>query len=87
MLILRQQVFSFKTLRLLWGRWMRIYKVKKIADKIKSLRLHGKGFNKYDNKYVGLNSRLDTIQAAILIEKLKVFQMNLKKERKSQIFI
>lgn len=56
-------------------------KSKKIADKIKSLRLHGKGFNKYDNKYVGLNSRLDTIQAAILIEKLKVFPDELKKRK------
>ena len=32
-----------------------------------------KGSNKYDNVRIGLNSRLDTIQAAILIEKLKLF--------------
>lgn len=40
---------------------------------INSIRLHGKGTEKYDNVRIGLNSRLDTIQAAILIEKLKVF--------------
>lgn len=44
-----------------------------IADKLKSLRVHGKGVDKYDNVRIGLNSRLDTIQAAILLEKLAVF--------------
>ena len=43
------------------------------AEIINSIRLHGKGSNKYDNVRIGLNSRLDTIQAAILIEKLKLF--------------
>ena len=44
-----------------------------IAEKIRSIRLHGKGNDKYDHERVGVNSRLDTIQAAILIEKLKIF--------------
>lgn len=44
-----------------------------IALLIRSLHIHGKGSEKYDNVRVGQNSRLDTIQAAILIEKLKVF--------------
>jgi dTDP-4-amino-4,6-dideoxygalactose transaminase len=44
-----------------------------LADVLESLRVHGKGADKYDNVRVGLNSRLDTIQAAILIEKLGVF--------------
>ena len=43
------------------------------AELINSIRLHGKGVEKYDNVRVGLNSRLDTLQAAILIEKLKIF--------------
>lgn len=38
-----------------------------------SLRVHGKGDDKYDNVRVGMNGRLDTIQAAILIEKLAIF--------------
>ena len=44
-----------------------------LADLINSIRLHGKGTEKYDNVRIGVNSRLDTIQAAILIEKLKIF--------------
>lgn len=44
-----------------------------IADTIKSIRVHGKGTDKYDNARIGLNGRLDTLQAAILIEKLKIF--------------
>lgn len=44
-----------------------------LADLINSIRLHGKGSEKYDNVRIGVNSRLDTIQAAILIEKLKIF--------------
>lgn len=41
---------------------------------ILSIRIHGKGDFKYDNVRVGLNSRLDTIQAAILLPKLKAFR-------------
>ena len=40
---------------------------------INSIRLHGKGSQKYDNVRIGMNSRLDTIQAAILKEKLAIF--------------
>ncbi|MBR5778778.1 MAG: DegT/DnrJ/EryC1/StrS family aminotransferase [Bacteroidales bacterium] len=43
------------------------------ADMSKSLRMHGKGANKYDNVRVGTNSRLDTLQAAILLVKLNAF--------------
>ena len=38
-----------------------------------SLRVHGKGEDKYDNVLIGMNSRLDTLQAAILLEKLAIF--------------
>ena len=44
-----------------------------LASIIKSLRVHGQGADKYDNVRIGMNGRLDTIQAAILIEKLKIF--------------
>lgn len=44
------------------------------ADMVRSLRIHGKGSNKYDNVRIGMNSRLDTMQAAILKVKLKAFK-------------
>lgn len=44
-----------------------------LASLIKSLKVHGKGEDKYDNVRVGVNSRLDTIQAAVLEVKLKAF--------------
>ena len=47
------------------------------ADLLRSYRVHGKGEDKYDNIRVGMNSRLDTIQAAILLEKLSVFPQEL----------
>lgn len=45
-----------------------------LAELMKSYRIHGKGNDKYDNVRVGVNSRLDTIQAAILHVKLKAFR-------------
>ena len=44
-----------------------------LAAKLRSIRVHGKGNDKYDNVRLGVNGRLDTLQAAILIEKLKIF--------------
>jgi dTDP-4-amino-4,6-dideoxygalactose transaminase len=44
-----------------------------LAVTLRSLRVHGQGTDKYENVRIGLNSRLDTIQAAILIEKLTIF--------------
>lgn len=41
---------------------------------LKSVRVHGQGSDKYDNVRIGLTARLDTIQAAILLEKLKIFR-------------
>ena len=44
-----------------------------LAFNIKSIRVHGSGENKYNNVQLGINGRLDTIQAAVLIEKLNIF--------------
>lgn len=44
------------------------------AEKLRSLCVHGKGGDKYDNVRIGMNSRLDTIQAAVLIQKLGFFE-------------
>jgi dTDP-4-amino-4,6-dideoxygalactose transaminase len=44
-----------------------------IAAVLKSLRVHGQGSDKYDNVRIGMNARLDTIQAAILSQKLSIF--------------
>ena len=44
-----------------------------IAAMLKSLRVHGQGSDKYDNVRIGMNARLDTIQAAVLREKLMIF--------------
>ncbi len=44
-----------------------------LAALIRSLRNHGMGADRYDNVRIGMNSRLDSLQAAILLEKLKIF--------------
>lgn len=49
---------------------------------IKSLRVHGQGSDKYDNVRIGMNGRLDTLQAAILIEKLKIFDKEIELRNK-----
>ena len=46
---------------------------RELAEKLSSLRVHGKGADKYDNIRVGLNARMDTLQAAILLPKLEIF--------------
>jgi dTDP-4-amino-4,6-dideoxygalactose transaminase len=46
----------------------------KLAETLRSIRVHGQGSDKYDNVRLGLTGRLDTIQAAVLIEKLKIFE-------------
>tara|TARA_Y100001970_G_C14199131_1_gene840031 strand:- start:772 stop:1893 length:1122 start_codon:yes stop_codon:yes gene_type:complete len=49
-----------------------------LANKMKSIRIHGSGQDKYENVRVGINGRLDTVQAAILLEKLSIFDAELK---------
>jgi dTDP-4-amino-4,6-dideoxygalactose transaminase len=45
-----------------------------LAETLRSIRMHGQGSDRYDNVRLGLTGRLDTMQAAILIEKLKIFE-------------
>jgi dTDP-4-amino-4,6-dideoxygalactose transaminase len=45
-----------------------------LAETLRSIRVHGQGSDKYDNVRLGLTGRLDTMQAAILIEKLRIFE-------------
>jgi UDP-2-acetamido-2-deoxy-ribo-hexuluronate aminotransferase len=54
----------------------------KYANIARSLAVHGKGDNKYDNVRIGFNSRLDTIQAAVLLEKFKLFDAELEMRQK-----
>ena len=49
-----------------------------IADELRSLRVHGKGSHKYENVRIGQNSRLDTLQAAILLPKLGLLHDEIK---------
>ncbi len=48
-----------------------------LAETMRSIRVHGQGSEKYETVRVGVNSRLDTIQAAVLLAKLKVFEEEL----------
>lgn len=59
-----------------------------IADRVYSLAHHGKfGTDKYNSVEVGLNSRLDTIQAAILIEKFKIFETEkIKRQQAADLY-
>lgn len=47
-----------------------------LHEELLSLRVHGQGTSgdKYDNVRIGLNARMDTIQAAVLLEKLKIYE-------------
>jgi dTDP-4-amino-4,6-dideoxygalactose transaminase len=49
-----------------------------LAKIMRSLRVHGQGSNKYDNVRIGINGRLDTIQAAILLQKLAIFDSEIE---------
>jgi UDP-2-acetamido-2-deoxy-ribo-hexuluronate aminotransferase len=53
-----------------------------LAAVVKSLRVHGQGTDKYDNVRVGLNGRMDTMQAAILLEKLKIFPEEIERRQR-----
>ena len=53
-----------------------------LVDICRSIRVHGKGTHKYDNIRIGLNARLHTLQAAILLAKLDVFAEELEAKQK-----
>lgn len=53
-----------------------------IADILRSFRIHGKGASKYDNVRIGINSRLDTLQAEILRIKLEYLTEEIKERQK-----
>tara|TARA_B110000196_G_C21111268_1_gene647951 strand:- start:310 stop:1395 length:1086 start_codon:yes stop_codon:yes gene_type:complete len=55
----------------------------KLADICRSIRVHGQGKDKYDNVRFGLNSRLDTLQAVVLLNKLKIFDDELVLRKKN----
>ena len=58
-----------------------------LAEIMKSIRVHGSGKDKYDNIRTGINGRLDTFQAAILLEKLDIFPEEIiKRNQKAKIF-
>lgn len=50
-------------------------------NRMESIRIHGKGKDKYDNHRIGLNARLDTMQAAILLAKFDIFKEELEKRQ------
>jgi UDP-2-acetamido-2-deoxy-ribo-hexuluronate aminotransferase len=53
-------------------------KSKEMFDILKSLRVHGQGSNKYENIRIGINGRLDTIQAAVLLSKMEIFEQEIQ---------
>jgi dTDP-4-amino-4,6-dideoxygalactose transaminase len=52
-----------------------------LQDRMLSLRIHGQGSNKYENQRIGINGRLDTLQAAILLEKFAIFPDELERRQ------
>jgi len=57
-----------------------------LATRVDSLRVHGKGREKYDNIRIGMNSRLDTLQAAVLLEKLSIYADELGKRDRAAAY-
>ena len=53
-----------------------------VAGKLRSIRVHGQGTDKYENIRIGLNGRLDTLQAAVLLPKLDIFAAEIKERQR-----
>jgi UDP-2-acetamido-2-deoxy-ribo-hexuluronate aminotransferase len=47
-------------------------------DILKSLRVHGQGSNKYENVRIGINGCLDTLQAAVVLAKMQIFEQEME---------
>lgn len=54
---------------------------KELAHKMKSIRNHGQSLNKFNHQYIGTNSRLDTIKAALLLVKLKYLPNSIERRK------
>jgi UDP-2-acetamido-2-deoxy-ribo-hexuluronate aminotransferase len=54
---------------------------KETIDILKSLRVHGQGVDKYENVRIGINGRMDTIQAAVILAKMEIFSAELEKRQ------
>jgi UDP-2-acetamido-2-deoxy-ribo-hexuluronate aminotransferase len=52
-----------------------------MLEKLTSIRVHGMGFHKYENIRVGINGRLDTLQAAILLAKMEIFDQEVNQRQ------
>ena len=53
-----------------------------LAEKLRSIRVHGQGHHKYDNVRIGINGRLDTMQAAVLLSKMTIFDDELPRRNR-----
>ncbi len=68
---------------MLWG-WRAVFtNDKEIYEIANSSHIHGMGKKRYEYDRIGMNARMSTIQAAILLEKLEIFPEELKKEANS----
>ncbi|MCA9406495.1 MAG: DegT/DnrJ/EryC1/StrS family aminotransferase [Candidatus Omnitrophica bacterium] len=56
------------------------------AEFFKSIRVHGQGNQRYSHNHIGLNARLDTLQAAVLVEKFKYFPRELKARKQAAAY-
>ena len=50
-------------------------------DVLKSLRIHGQGADKYENVRIGINGRMDTMQAAVVLAKMEIFEQEMERRQ------
>jgi dTDP-4-amino-4,6-dideoxygalactose transaminase len=54
---------------------------KDTMDVLKSLRIHGQGADKYENVRIGINGRMDTMQAAVILAKMEIFEQEMERRQ------